>query len=82
MSTTQTRQYQDAPVDLKLVLCALWVATLFVFAYVDIFGFFRADVLEAARDGEVAYYLLGSLVEAGLLAAIIRAAWRWPPPQP
>jgi hypothetical protein len=38
----------------KLVLCALWIAMLFVFAYVDIFGFFRADVLEAALDGEVA----------------------------
>ena len=27
---------------------------LFLFAYVDIFGFLRADVLEAALDGEVA----------------------------
>jgi hypothetical protein len=27
---------------------------LIVFAYVDIFGFFRADILEAALDGKVA----------------------------
>ena len=27
---------------------------LFVFAYVDIFAFYRADVLDAALDGEVA----------------------------
>jgi hypothetical protein len=27
---------------------------LFVFAYVDIFGFFRADLLNAALDGKVA----------------------------
>ena len=27
---------------------------LFVFAYVDIFGFYRADVLDAALDGKVA----------------------------
>ncbi len=26
----------------------------FVFAYVDIFGFYRADVLDAALDGKVA----------------------------
>jgi hypothetical protein len=32
----------------------MWIAMLFVFAYVDIFGFFRADVLDAALDGEVA----------------------------
>ena len=54
MSTTTTRQLQDAPIDVKLVLSALWIAMLFVFAYVDIFGFFRADVLQAALDGEVA----------------------------
>jgi Family of unknown function (DUF6326) len=56
VSTTPTpiRQYRDTPVDVKLVLSALWIAMLFVFAYVDIFAFFRADVLRAALDGEVA----------------------------
>ncbi len=51
---TTPRQYRDTPVDVKVVLSALWIAMLFVFAYVDIFGFFRADVLDAALDGEVA----------------------------
>ncbi|MGZ8704370.1 MAG: DUF6326 family protein [Aeromicrobium sp.] len=54
MKKTTTRQYQDTQVDVKLVLCALWIAMLFVFAYVDIFGFLRDDVLEAALDGKVA----------------------------
>jgi hypothetical protein len=31
---TTTRQYQDTHVDVKLVLSALWIAMLFVFAYV------------------------------------------------
>ena len=48
------RQYRDTPVDVKLVLCALWVTMLFVFAYVDIFGLYRADVLDAALDGRMA----------------------------
>jgi hypothetical protein len=52
--TTTARQYRDTQVDVKLVLCALWIAMLFVFAYVDIFGFYRADVLDAALDGKVA----------------------------
>ncbi|WP_202919137.1 DUF6326 family protein [Saccharothrix deserti] len=39
---------------MKLVLCALWITMLFVFAYVDIFGFYRADVLDAALDGKMA----------------------------
>jgi hypothetical protein len=54
VTTTATRQYRDTPVDVRLVLSALWIAMLFVFAYVDIFGFFRADVLDAALDGKVA----------------------------
>ena len=53
-ATTAARQYQDTKVDVKLVLSALWIAMLFVFAYVDIFGFYRADVLDAALDGKVA----------------------------
>ena len=54
VSATTTRQYRDTSVDVKLVLSALWIAMLFVFAYVDIFGFFRADVLDAALHGTVA----------------------------
>jgi hypothetical protein len=53
-TTTQAGQYQDTRIDVKLVLSALWIAMLIVFAYVDIFGFFRADILDAALDGKVA----------------------------
>jgi hypothetical protein len=52
-STNGTGQYQDTRVDVKLVLSALWIAMLFVFAYVDIFAFFREDVLNAALDGKI-----------------------------
>ena len=54
VTTTGKAQYQNTPVNVKVVLSALWVAMLFVFAYVDIFGFYRADVLDAALDGRVA----------------------------
>lgn len=53
-TTTKAEQYQDTTIDVKLVLSALWISMLFVFAYVDIFGFFRADILDAALDGKVA----------------------------
>lgn len=83
-SARSTRQYRDSAVDVKLVLSALWITMLFVFAYVDIFALLRADVLEAALAaiGETwAYYLIGSVVEVILLAAIARTAWTWPPPE-
>lgn len=54
MRTTTTGQYQDTQVDVKLVLSALWIATMFLFAYVDIFGLYRAEALEALLDGRLA----------------------------
>ena len=41
------------PLDRRVVLSGLWVTMLFVFAYVDIFGFWRADVIQGALQGEV-----------------------------
>lgn len=134
--------YRDRPVDVKVVLSGLWIAMLLIFAYVDIFAYLRADVLQAALDGEVAttgftvdqtfltltlvyilvpvlmvvaslllkprinrllnivvsaiyaitiiaaaigeswvYYIVGSVVEVLILAAIVRIAWTWPPPE-
>jgi hypothetical protein len=43
----------DTKVDVKVVLCGLWVTTLLVFAYVDIFGFYRTDVINGVLAGEM-----------------------------
>ncbi len=48
-STTLT----DTKVDVKVVLSGLWIAMLFVFAYVDIFMFFPADVIQGVLAGRV-----------------------------
>lgn len=53
MTNDQTTGLQDTRVDVKVVLCGLWIAMLFVFAYVDIFGFWRADVINGALAGKV-----------------------------
>lgn len=47
-------QYRDTPVDVKVRLSALWIAMLFVFAYVDLFGLYRRDVLDKALKGKMA----------------------------
>ena len=51
---TASREFQDTRIDVKLVLSALWISMMLVFAYVDIFAYLRADVLRSALDGEVA----------------------------
>ncbi len=49
----RTTDLHDAKVDVKVVLSGLWISMLFVFAYVDIFGFWRADVINGALTGKV-----------------------------
>jgi hypothetical protein len=50
---SRTEELHDAKLDVKVVLCGLWISMLFVFAYVDIFGFWRADVINGALAGKV-----------------------------
>jgi hypothetical protein len=49
----QSAALHDAKLDVKVILSGLWISTLFVFAYVDIFEFFRADVINGALAGKV-----------------------------
>jgi hypothetical protein len=54
VATTNSRtELRDTKVDVKVVLSGLWIAMLFVFAYVDIFGFFREDIIKGALAKEV-----------------------------
>lgn len=46
-------ELHNAKVDVKVVLSGLWISMLFVFAYVDIFGFWRKDVIEGALEAKV-----------------------------
>jgi hypothetical protein len=52
-TTTRKAELHDAKVDVKVALSGLWISMLFVFAYVDIFGFWRSDVINGALAGEV-----------------------------
>ncbi|MBX7112547.1 MAG: hypothetical protein K1X87_11975 [Dehalococcoidia bacterium] len=53
MAEARVGELRDTRVDVKVVLGGLWTAMLFVFAYVDIFGFWREDVINGALKGEV-----------------------------
>ena len=45
---------EDPKVNIKVKLSGLWVATVFLFIYVDYFGLFVPGVLEKMIEGEVA----------------------------
>jgi hypothetical protein len=48
-----TGSFHDTKVDVKVVLSGLWISMMLVFAYVDIFSFWRADVINGALAGKV-----------------------------
>ena len=66
-SVTQgTRALEDVTVPVKLKLAALWTATMFLFAYGDIFTVYRADKVREILGGKVA----GIEVTQGFLFAV------------
>jgi Family of unknown function (DUF6326) len=44
---------EDVKIGVRLKISALWIAMLFLFAYGDIFGFFRREVIEEVIAGEI-----------------------------
>lgn len=132
-----TTHYQDYWINPRIKIAALWASMLFIYAYVDLFSLYRADVRADIEAGEIFaftigqgfllgvtiyvvipslmvflslllsarvtrmanivvavlyavtiaggtigesnyYYILGSLIEAALLAGVIYYAWTWP----
>ncbi|MGH2671512.1 MAG: DUF6326 family protein [Actinomycetota bacterium] len=44
---------EDQRIGVRLKISALWIAMLFLFAYGDIFGFFRPGQIEEVMSGEI-----------------------------
>jgi hypothetical protein len=54
MSTrSSSKVYEDAGIDVRFKISALWAAMLFLFAYGDIFGFFQPGRIDEISAGEV-----------------------------
>ena len=137
---TAETKFEPSNVNVRIKISALWTATLFVFAYVDIFSLYRPDFRADLEAGEISgftvnqlfllgttayivipslmvfcslilrpgvdrianialsiiyaltiiggaigewnYYILGSILEVALLAAIVYYAWTWPKETP
>jgi hypothetical protein len=85
VANASSRTLEDVKVGVRCKLAALWIATLLLFAYGDIFGFLRPGQLQEVMAGEAsaigetsAYYWLLSITERALLLLIVWYAWTWP----
>ena len=62
---------EDVKVPVKLKLSALWAATLFLYAYGDIIGFFRPDVVAAIKAGKIAGFEINQVFLFGVSVYIL-----------
>jgi hypothetical protein len=72
-SVTQGPQaLEDVPVPVKLKLAALWTATMFLFAYGDIYTVYRAEKVREILGGKLAGIEVNQafLMAAGVYVAI------------
>lgn len=53
MSMSSSSTLMDERIGIRLKISALWVAMLFLFAYGDIFGFFKPGQIEEVMSGEI-----------------------------
>jgi len=53
MTDSKHAHITEAPVSTRIKIAGLWTATLFIFAYVDIFALLRSDFLEQILAGQV-----------------------------
>jgi hypothetical protein len=66
VSTSGAAFVEDAKVGVRLKISALWVVLLFLYAYGDIFGFFKPGQIEDIVSGEIS----GIDITEGFLFAV------------
>ena len=77
MSTASSRVLDDAQVGVRLKISSLWIAMLFLFAYGDIFGFFKPGQIQDVISGEVSgikitqAFLLGASIYLAVASAVV-----------
>ena len=59
---------EDVKINIKIKLSALWASVMFIYLYVDVFGFFKPGVIEDAIAGKVWTF---QITQVWLLGVII-----------
>jgi len=77
MSTAGSSVLDEGKVGVRLKISSLWVAMLFLFAYGDIFGFFKPGQIQDVITGEVSgikitqAFLLGASIYIAVASAMV-----------
>ncbi len=68
---TTTKVLEDIKINVKLKISALWVTVMLLFAYGDIFGFFRTGFIEGVMAGTVSGIQINQLFLLGTSIYIV-----------
>jgi hypothetical protein len=71
VSTFHSGVHEDVRIGVRLKISALWIATLFLFAYGDIFGLLKPGRIQEVMGGEISGI---KITEAFLLAVSVYIA--------
>ena len=59
------------PVNVRVKISALWASMMFIFAYVDLFSFYRADVRADIAAGEIGGFTINQSFLLGTTAYVV-----------
>jgi hypothetical protein len=60
-----------SPVDVRIRMSALWVSTMLVFLYVDLFSLYREDIRQGLDQGRISVFEVGQPFLVGITAYVI-----------
>jgi len=63
--------HEDYPINPRIKIAALWASMLFVFAYVDLFSLYRADVRADIESGTIASFSIGQAYLLGVTLYVL-----------
>ena len=64
-------RFEPFPVNVRVKISALWASMLFVFAYVDLFSLYRADIRADIAAGELGGFTIGQSFLLGTTAYVV-----------
>jgi hypothetical protein len=68
---TAGTRFEPFPVNVRIKISALWASMLFVFAYVDLFSLYRADVRADIAAGELGGFTINQSFLLGTTAYVV-----------
>jgi hypothetical protein len=60
-STKRTVELEDVKINVKFKISALWIAVMFLYAYVDIFSLFKPGIIEGIMAGKMAIFQINQI---------------------